>query len=524
MSTASSRPFADNPPSSDIRLAVEATTATRPTFGPDVTLTCEAVERIARKTEQLAFTTRAGEAIESSARTLRAAHERGDEIYGLTTGYGPHVRYAADEDPRLQGAGLIAHLGAGWGALASPLIVRATLAVRCQAIAQGHSGIDPIAAAAFLDLLNHEVCPAIPEIGSVGASGDLIPLAHAARVLTGEGWVLKEDGSRGPATEALAAVGLEPISLTGRDALALVNGTSFMTAYASIAAARSARLLRAAEDLSGWVYRSLGARDQALDARLHEARGHGGQVRSAARIAEDAYSEGEFEDLSRPLQEVYSIRCAPQFLGASRDQIEHAARTIEREINGVNDNPVVCGSAEQPAVLHGGNFQGQQIAFAADTINTAITQIGLLMERQLDAVLSPDLNGGAPLLLAWQPGATSGMAGAQITATAIAAEMRRSATPSSVQTMPTNGRNQDVVSMGTMAARVVYEQTERLAAILAVQAIALEQLNFLRRRDRAPGCEALAPSWLPEIEGFEADRALHDDIQRVSQSILGTPA
>jgi histidine ammonia-lyase/tyrosine ammonia-lyase len=292
-----------------------------------------------------------------------------------------------------------------------------------------------------------------------------------------------------------------------------------MTAGAALAGARAERLLRRAEDLTGWAYRSLGARGQALDRRLHAARGHRGQMRSAERIESEAAGHGAFEDESRPLQEVYSIRCAPQVLGACRDQLEHAIRVIEREIEGVSDNPVVCGTPNDPAVLHGGNFQGQQIAFAADTLNSAMTQTANLIERQLDAILDPDTS-GAPLLLAWQPGATSGMAGAQITATALAAEMRRNATPSAVASLPTNGRNQDIVSMGAMAARVAYEQAERLASVLAIHAIALGQLAFLRSRGRARGAQTETPEWMPAFEGFEADRPLHPDIERIARDFL----
>jgi tyrosine ammonia-lyase len=487
-------------------------------LGRATPLACEDIERIADGLAPVEFGADAMSAIERSQATLAAAHLRGDEIYGLTTGYGPHVRYAADENVFAQGSGLIAHLGAGCGPLASRRVVRATLAARCQALALGHSGIAPDAALALLALLQTDTCPAIPEIGSVGASGDLIPLAHAARVLTGEGRVLTESGDVIDAPEALRDAGLEPIELTGRDALAMVNGTSFMTAYASLAIARAERLVRIAESLTAWAFRSLGGRHQAMDARIHEARGHAGQIASAASIA--AGLDSHVEDTSRPLQEVYSLRCAPQFLGACRDQLAYARSVVERELNGVNDNPVVCGSPTDPAVLHGGNFQGQQIAFAADAANAAIVQASLLIERQLDVIVNPELNGGAPLLLAWQPGATSGMAGGQITATAVAAELRRNATPSAVATMPTNGRNQDVVSMGTMAARVCYEQTGRAAVVMAIHAIGLGQLAFLREHGRAPGDPVAVPGWMDGFEGFRSDRALHADIERISATML----
>ena len=484
-------------------------------------LACEDLERIGLGVSRVAYDPAAHERIGRSARTLAAAAERGDAIYGLTTGFGPHVRYGSAADAIDHGAGLIAHLAAGCGPNCTPEAVRAILAARCQTLAQGRSGIALRAAEAMLDLLRHDVLPAIPEIGSVGASGDLTPLAHCARVLTGEGEVLDGAGGTAAAGPALRAAGLAPIELTGRDALALVNGTAFMTALGGLAIARADRLLERCEALTAWALRALHGRAESFDARIHEARGHRGQCASAASVREGL--NGHEEDRSRPLQEVYSVRCVPQVIGACRDQLSAARATVERELNGVSDNPVVCGTPEDPAVLHGGNFQGQHVAFASDAVNAALTQAGLLMERQLAVVLNPELNGGAPLLLAWQPGATSGMAGAQMTATAVAAEMRRAATPSAIATIPTNGPNQDVVSMGAMAARAALEQTERLATILAVHAIALEQLDFLRAHGRAPGSRADRPAWAPPIEGFSADRALRDDISRVSIAMLDRP-
>ncbi len=502
-------------------------------LGPDVRLTCEGLERLAGQARvPLAFTARSRERMAASAEVLAQAHARGEPIYGLTTGFGPHVCYSADEESHQQGAGLIAHLAAGWGPMAEPALVRAALIVRSQALAQGASGIQPQAAQALLDLLAKGVVPAIPCVGSVGASGDLIPLAHAARVLMGDGEVITESG-RIPAAQALREAGLVPLPLSGRDALALVNGTAFMTGYAALALARAERLVALAEKLTGWIYRLLGARAQALDPRLHHARGHPGQSRSAVNILAEAERHGPWEDPSRPLQEVYSIRCAPQFLGACRDQLDHARALIEREINGVNDNPVIAiedafdataqgklDSPGAPSVLHGGNFQGQQIAFACDAINTALVQVGLLVERQIDVLVNPDLNGKAPLLLAWQPGATSGVAGAQITASAIAAEMRHHGLPAANATIPTNGRNQDVVSMGTLASRMAFDQTDRLAAILAIGSICAAQLNFLRAQGRAPGKVAQAPPWMLPFEPFKLDRPLHKDIERLAQAWL----
>jgi histidine ammonia-lyase/tyrosine ammonia-lyase len=491
-------------------------------FGPDVILSCDILESAALADRiSVSLTDAAADALRSARDALEAVQDRGDAVYGMTTGFGPLVDYpSGDRGGSDHGAGLLAHLSTGSGDLAPREISRATCLARLQSLAQGHSAVRTSVVRRLADLMEHDVTPALPEVGSVGASGDLTPLAHAARVVTGTGRVLQQDGTVVSAGEALRAVGLEPMALDGRDALAIVNGTSFMTAYAAIAVARTRRLLSHLERLTGWIYRLLGCELQALNPRLHEARGHNGQRISAERIRAEAVSDGTYaRPDDRPLQEPYSIRCAPQVIGACRDQLSYAERLIETELNGVNDNPVVI-AGEEPAVLHGGNFQGQQVALAADALNAAITQAGVLAERQVDLLLTPDRNGNAPPLLAWTPGQTSGLAGAQITATALVAELRHHAQMSATSSIPTNGDNQDVVSMGTLSGRTAYGQTERLAPILGVLGIALAQLTHLREADRAPGRCPGPPPWMPPVDAVVEDRPLRAEIERLSRHWL----
>ena len=483
------------------------------------TLDCARVESLCTTDTPLAFSDASRGAIEASHVALRELADRGEPIYGLTTGFGPFVKFAsANDGDASHGAGLIAHLGAGFGAPAPRAVVRAAMLLRCQTLSQGFSGASPAVSDAMLALYNSGLCPVVPELGSVGASGDLIPLSHVAAVLSGHGSVLDDSGSVVPGLPELRRARLTPLPLVSRDALSLVNGTSFMTAFAAIAVARAERLLDLAERLTGWAYRQLGCRAQALDHRLHQARGHAGQVESAANILAEAELYGSWEIPDRPLQEIYSLRCAPQMLGACRDLLNFARATVDHEINGVNDNPLVL--TDTPTVLHGGNFQGQQIAFASDALNACLVQIGVLVERQVDAINNPAINGGAPLLLAWQPGADSGLAGAQLTATSLVAEMRHHALPSANSSIPTNGGNQDVVSMGTTAARAAFGQTERLPGILAVLGISLAQLNFLRQHNRCAGPLTPTPAWFPDYQPFTHDRALYTDIQRIARCLL----
>lgn len=487
-------------------------------LGPDVQLTCEALEAAARHPGIALQVTSAGEdALQAARDALEGVRAEGTPVYGVTTGFGPLVDYDSDDESASHAQGLLAHLSTGSGRLAPRPVARATCVARVQALAQGHSAIRPHVLRAFLGIIDDDLTPAIPEIGSVGASGDLTPLAHAARVLTGTGRVLQPDGTVVPARQALDAAGREPLDLDGRDALAIVNGTSFMTAYAAVAVARTERLLNRAECLTGWAYRLLGSPLQALDARLHAARGHSGQIASAAAIYAEATRGGARERPdARPLQEPYSLRCAPQVLGACRDQLEYVRHIVETELNGVNDNPVLIPGPE-PAALHGGNFQGQHVALAADALNACITQIGVLAERQVDLLLTPTRNGGAPPLLAWNPGATSGLAGAQLTATALVAELRHHAQMSGTSSIPTNGANQDVVSMGTLAGRTAYDQTDRLAPILAVLSLALAQLTHLRDAGRADGPAPDPPDWMPNVDPIVEDRPLRSEIEHLAK-------
>lgn len=465
-------------------------------LGSDRPLTCAEIVREAHKTHPRAsLTVEARAAMERSMGYRSVLEALGEPIYGTTTGFGPFVRFASGEaGGYTHGAGLIAHLGAGYGDDAPACVVRATLLIRAQNLAQGYSGIRPEVLDAYLGLLSEGVVPSVPTIGSVGASGDLVPLGHIARVLS------------------------ERLPLSGREALALTNGTSFLTAYAAHAVVRAERLLAHAECLTGWLYRALGCRLSALDPRLHAARGHLGQQVSAERIAQEASRADRNDEAARPLQEVYSLRCAPQVLGACRENLEHARRLVEAELNGVSDNPLFF---EGPAVAHGGNFHGQQVAFAADALNAALVQTGVLVERQLDALITPGVtNGQAPLLLAWEPGPHSGLAGVQLTATALVAELRAHGGPAATLSIPTNGGNQDVVSMGTLAARLAYSQAERLAGVLAALALGLIQYTHLQSHGKAPGAPTPPPVGLPELPGLREDRPLRAELALLSRYFL----
>ncbi len=479
-------------------------------LSPFSPLSCEDLYDIAVRQKSLRLSKKAVLAMERSHNVLGKIIERGDAVYGLTTGFGPRVRYGGSRTDA-DGSDLIAHLGAGYGAPIEPEVVRGAMAARLHTLAQGMSGISPETARFYALVLEKNIIADVPSVGSLGASGDLIPLAHIARVMAGEGKVLRRQQSI-PAIEALREEGLEPCRPSPRDALALVNGTSFSAAYMALTLVRSGILLARAEELTGWMMRVLGCRRNGLDARLHAAKRHAGQQESARNILRDVKLDAGKEDESRPLQEIYSIRCAPQILGAARDVLRQSKETIEEELCGVDDNPLIDVKTLQ--ILHGGNFMTQHIAFAADSMNSALSQVANLAERQIEALVNPVYNGGASLLLAPETGFTSGMAGVQLTATAIIAEMRSHRQHYASSSLPSNAGNQDIVPLGFQAARECYHQIERLQAVLACEALCVAQLGALR------GYSGRKPSWIADFEPLTKDRALRDDIRLVAARML----
>jgi len=499
-----------------------------PTFSPASSLSPSELEHFAHCANlRVGLTASARQAITRSHAVLRRLRERGTPIYGSTTGFGPFVTFkSGGADSAEHAIGLLEHLGAGAGEPAPREVVRAAMVVRVLTVARGYSGINPSVVTAYLDLVNSGATPVVPSIGSLGASGDLIPLAHIARPLVGRGLVTMA-GKRLTGRRFLLRHKKAPARLEPRDALALVNGTSFSTAYAALSLAKAWRLLLAAERLTAFAYVTLRCNDQALHPMLHQARGQRGQEDSAAAIRAEIKRLGGYRlDPSRPLQEIYSLRCAPQVLGACRAQLTHAEGLVHAEINGVDDNPLIIPpDAAHPdgQAVHGGNFHAQQVAFAADAINAALTQVAILADRQIDLLANPQQNGGAPLLLARHPGRQSGLSGAQITSTAIVSEMRGRCQQHATSSIPTNGGNQDIVPMAATAGRAAYAQTDHLASILAVLAIALLQLNHLRRVDAAPGKPAYRQPDLPAFKPLDADRALHDDIARFAGHFLNLP-
>jgi tyrosine ammonia-lyase len=488
----------------------------------------------------------------SAAFLARCVEER-RLVYGVTTGYGPLARHhvAPEHAPELQ-RNLVRHLAAGVGAPLSVPHTRALMAARLASLARGRSGVGAPVVDLLLACLARGVTPVVPERGTVGASGDLTPLAHVALVLIGEGRAAYAGGVHAGA-DALRAAGLAPVGLGHKEGLALVNGTSAMTGIAAVNAERARRLVECAARLAVLHAEVLGAHVEAWDARFGLARPHPGQraaharllalaagsarltasVQPPPRLDARADATGLFT-APEPPQDPYTLRCVPQELGAALDVLAFHAGVVETELNAATDNPLVfADGADDPAgaVLHGGNFYGQHVAFASDALAMAVVKLAAWSERALARLVNPAHSRGLPAFLhAGPPGLSSGLMGAQVTATALVAEMRAGAVPASIQTIPTNNDNQDVVTMGTIAARKAAWQLDLAWQVLAIHAVALAQAAERRAGDAGPrdaralaaagfapaGC-ALWAAVRATVAPLDADRALSDDIERLAE-------
>lgn len=461
-------------------------------------------------------------------------------IYGVTTGYGPLANTYVDPEASAElQRGLVNHLSSGVGPLFEAPEVRAMTAARAATLARGHSAVRPETLRLMLDCLDADLVPHVPTIGTVGASGDLTPLAHITLALTGQGrvWLRGVDMS---AREAFEQTGLQPLDPEGKDALALVNGTSAMTGVAGLNAGRARRSVQLSVLLTILHGEALGGHREALAPNLSRVRPHPGQLwaqqalwrasegtRRLASVEQpparlpDGMSAGQALHQQPLPQDAYTFRCAPQHLGAVVDALLYHEQVVSRELYAVTDNPVFF--PDQEVVLHGGNFFGQHVALASDALNNALLTLAVHSERRIARITDPGLSNGLPPFLRGNDnGCHSGFMGAQVTATALVAELRTHANPASIQSIPTNANNQDVVTMGTVAARRCSWTLQRLSELLAIEALVLAQGYDLRGGAKAgfcPSSRALA-GWVRErAEHLENDRPLWDDISNLAASI-----
>ena len=441
-------------------------------------------------------------------------------VYGINTGFGKlaSTKIAHDRLAELQRNLVLSH-SVGTGDALPDGVVRLILATKAVSLARGHSGIRPAIVDALLALANANVLPVIPAKGSVGASGDLAPLAHLSCVLIGEGQA-KVDGKVVSGADAMRSVGLTPFVLGPKEGLALLNGTQVSTALA-LAGLFGAENLLAAGLVAGCLsLEAIKGSVKPFDARIHEARGQLGQIAVAAAVR--GLLHGSEIDPSHPhcgrVQDPYSIRCVPQVMGACLDSLQHAARVLRIESNAASDNPLVF--ADTGEVISGGNFHAEPVAFAADIIALAVAEIGAISERRMALLLDTGLS-GLPAFLIRDSGVNSGFMIAQVTAAALAAENQCLANPSSVTSLPTSANQEDHVSMATYGARRLADMVNNAAVVVGVEAMAAAQgMEFDRSLKSSPLIEAQFAAIRQRVAFLEQDRYLAPDIDAMREWAL----
>jgi histidine ammonia-lyase len=487
------------------------------------TLTLTDLRRVWREPVQLQLNPACHATIDASAATVAKVISEGRTVYGVNTGFGllANKKISPNELELLQRSIVLSH-AAGVGAAMTEAQVRLLLVLKINSLALGFSGIRRSVIEALCRLLEREVYPCIPQKGSVGASGDLAPLAHMALVLLGEGEVLHH-GKRLSSAEGLKLAGLSPMTLAPKEGLALLNGTQASTALALEG-------LFMAEDLfaSGVVAGALSveaalASRTPFDARIHEIRRQRGQIDAAAayrHVLEPQSEIGKSHENCEKVQDPYSLRCQPQVMGACLAQIRNSAATLETEANAVSDNPLVFTANGD--ILSGGNFHAEPVAFAADNLALAISEIGALSERRTALLIDSHLS-KLPAFLVENGGVNSGFMIAQVTAAALASENKSLAHPASVDSMPTSANQEDHVSMATFAARRLGDMGDNTAGILAVELLAACQgVDFRAPLKTSPKLEEAKKLLRDKVPFYDRDRYFAPDIEVAKSLILGS--
>ena len=470
-----------------------------------------------RRIHQRATTLKLADEDRARVRAAAALVDRivaaGAAAYGINTGFGllAQTRIPADQLALLQRNLLLSH-AAGVGEPLPDPVVRLILALKVNALARGHSGISEGLINALLALLEHEIYPLIPAQGSVGASGDLAPLAHLSAALLGIGRV-RAGGRVLAAEEGLRRAGLAPVKLGAKEGLALINGTQVSTALAL------AGLFGAEDVLAGGIVAgamsvdALKASDKPFDDRIHQLRGQPGQIAVAGayrRLIAGSEIRASHLDCSR-VQDPYSFRCQPQVMGACLDLIGQCAATLTVEANAVTDNPLLF--VEQGDVISGGNFHAEPVAFAADTLALAICEVGSLSERRMAVLVDPKMS-GLPAFLVENSGLNSGFMIAQVTAAALVSENKAMAAPSSVDSIPTSANQEDHVSMATHAARRLGPMVDNAAAVVAIELLAAAQgIDFHRPSRSSESLERVHAHIRGSVPHYAADRYFAPDIE-----------
>ena len=458
--------------------------------------------------------------INESRKIIEDVVESDKTVYGVNTGFGKFadVRIKKEETAELQRRLVLSH-AAGVGEPMPNNIVRLMMLLKIKNATQGYSGIRLDVVQLLVNLLNKNVLPVVPKKGSVGASGDLAPLAHMALLLLGEGEAIVGN-KRVPATEALKSAGLGPVQLQAKEGLALLNGTQAIQAYGLTALLQTQCLLKSADIIGAMSLEALLGTLTAFDARIQDIRRHPGQIETAAnvrKILDNSPIVDSHRLSDHKVQDAYSLRCIPQVHGAVRDGFEYVKSVFEREMNGVTDNPLVF--PDNGDVLSGGNFHGEPVAFAADHLSLITAELANISERRIEHMLDPAVSEMAGFLTE-DGGLNSGFMIAHVTAAALVSENKVLAHPSSVDSVPTSANKEDHVSMGTFAARKALEIVENVCNVLAVELICAAQALDLRAPlEPGPATAAVLNLVRERIAHWKEDRLMYVSIERAADII-----
>lgn len=484
-------------------------------------LTFDDVVAVAREDAAVTIGSQAVANMERTRAHVDAAARTDQPVYGITTGFGglASVLIPAPDRAEMQHAILRSH-AAGMGAPIETEVVRALIVLRVATLAKGYSGIRPIVAEALVNLLNAGITPCIPAFGSLGASGDLAPLAHAGLCLIGEGEVIGGDGQRTKAGPALSAAGIKPITLEAKEGLALINSTDGMLGMLVLACTDALRLFRSADVIASMSIEGLYGTDRPFAADLQALRPHPGQARSAAnlrRMLAGSELVLAHDNVTHGVQDAYSLRCHPQVIGAGRDTLDFAIQVATRELDSAIDNPMILPDGRVESV---GNFHGQPLAFACDFLTIAAAEAGAIAVARIDRLLDHKRSRGLPPFLSTNPGVNSGMMIAHYTAAALVAENRRLAHPASIDSMSTSAAQEDHVSLGWASARNLRQILTNLTRILAIESVCAGHAIDLRTPLKpGHGSRAVLDVLRSRIPGPGPDRYLTPDLEAAAELV-----
>lgn len=470
------------------------------------------VVQVARKGAKVVLSEELKEKINRSRQLVEKMIEQKRVVYGITTGFGKFATVTiGPEDTRALQHNLIVSHAVGVGNPLPEETVRAMMLLRAYSLSRGYSGIRLTTIQALLDALNAGIHPVVPEKGSLGSSGDLAPLSHMILPLLGLGEAFYK-GKRISGQEALQAVGLKPIVLEAKEGLALNNGTQCMTAVAALVIADGEKLVHAANVIAALTMEALNGMPSAFDPRIHQIRNHPGQIETAATMLHLLEGSEYTAPKDHPrVQDAYALRCIAQVHGPIKEALAYAKQVVEREINGVTDNPLIFLDTEE--AISGGNFHGEPIALALDFLGIAFSELANIAERRLERLVNPALSNGLPAFLTTRGGVNSGFMIVQYSAAALVSENKILAHPASVDSIPSSANQEDHVSMGTIAARKAAQIVDHATHVLAMELLAACQGIDLRGPKRlGKGTESTYRKLRNRVAMLEEDRVMYQDI------------